>query len=209
MNRKKPDTFAVIVDGKCEAMYLQMLLKNEPAVQISIDPEIPQDKILSDLFEIVKEKAKSYTKVVWIVDLDVVIRETNEAPKGKKTLMEDFLEYQSILKNYKNVVVIVNNLCFEFWILLHFEQNNSIFPDYKSLEKEVKNHLYDYEKSKKYYIKPKPDIWLRLKEFLQTAYENAKTLGSFDANNDRKALAEMWLLFEEDAFKGLVEIKGK
>ena len=207
MNRKKPDTFAVIVDGKCEAMYLQMLLKNESSVQISIDPEIPQDKILSDLFEIVKEKAKSYTKVVWIVDLDVIIRETNEAPKGKITLMQDFLDYQNTLKDYKNVVVIVNNLCFEFWILLHFEQSNTIFPDYKSLEKELQKYLPDYEKSKRYYVKSKNDIWIKLKNELQTAYENAKILGYFDKNNTAKALAEMWLLFEETAFKGLVEAK--
>ena len=188
-------------------MYLQMLLKNEPAVRISIDPEIPQDKILSDLFEIVKEKAKSYTKVVWIVDLDVIIRETNEAPEGKITLMQDFLDYQNTLKDYKNVVVIVNNLCFEFWILLHFEQINSIFPDYKSLEKELQKYLPDYEKSKRYYVKSKNDIWIRLKNELQTAYENAKKLGYFDENNTAKALAEMWLLFEETAFKGLVEVK--
>ena len=207
MSRKKSDTFAVIVDGKCEAMYLQMLLKNESSVQISIDPEIPQDKILSDLFEIVKEKAKSYTKVVWIVDLDVIIRETNEAPKGKITLMQDFLDYQNILKNYKNVVVIVNNLCFKFWILLHFEQSNTIFPDYKSLEKELQKYLPDYEKSKRYYVKSKNDIWIKLKNELQTAYENAKILGYFDKNNTAKALAEMWLLFEETAFKGLVEAK--
>ncbi len=201
------DAFAVIVDGKCEARYLDMLKQNEPSVRIIIDPEIPQDKVLADLFEIVKEKAKVYTKVFWIVDLDVIIRETDQARPDKKTLMSWFLEYQMALKDIKNVVIIVNNLCFEFWILQHFEPNNSIFPNYESLEKELKKYLYDYEKSKKYYVKSKFDIWQRLKPDFQTACKNAKKLGIFDANNPEKALAEMFLFFEEKAFKSILTIQ--
>ena len=207
---KRPlkDSFSVIVEGGCEAWYLNMLKRHEKSVQISINPEIPQKKHLSDSFELVKEKAKDYTKVFWIVDLDVIIKETKEAKKGKKTRMNEFLEYQTALKkDYTNVMVIVNNPCFEIWFLLHFEQNNVTFSDYKSLKKVFIRYLPDYEKKEKYYVRTNPDIWIRLKNELQTAYENAKKLGYFDENNTAKALAEMWLLFEETAFKGLVEVK--
>ena len=93
--------------------------------------------------------------------------------------------------------------------MLHFSPTSRTFTDCVGAEKELKKYLTDYEKTEKYYKKPNNDIWQKLKSHLKTACQNAKKLGSFDANNDRKALAEMWLLFEEDAFKGLVEIKGK
>lgn len=198
---KSKPRIAVVVDGECEVWYLQMLKRNESSLFVNIEPKIPQRKRLSDQFEKVIELSEEYTKVFWIVDFDAIAIETKSAKIGSKTSTQLFIEYRNkISKKHKNIVVIVNNPCLEFWLLLHFERTTKYFDTCQGAEKQLTKYLKDYEKTQKYYTKQGNDIYLRLKPHLSEALKNTKALKLFDAENPNKAMSEMQLFFETNEF---------
>lgn len=198
---KSKPTFAVVVDGDCEVWYLQMLKRNERSIVVNIEPKIPQRKRLSEQYENLIALSEENTKVFWVIDFDVITRETKSAKVGSKTALQSFLEYKkTIAEKYKNIVIIVNNPCLEFWLLLHFEATSKYFDTCEGAEKQLKKHLKDYEKTQKYYTKQDNDIYLRLKPNLADALKNAKALKLFDAENPNKGMSEMQLFFEADEF---------
>jgi hypothetical protein len=70
--RKVRKTYSVIVDGKTEVWYLQMLKKNETLPRIDIKPELPKKKKLSEQFKSVIDNSNIYDEVIWIVDFDTM-----------------------------------------------------------------------------------------------------------------------------------------
>jgi hypothetical protein len=198
---KSKPTFAVVVDGDCEVWYLQMLKRNERSIVVNIEPKIPQRKRLSEQYENVIKLSEENTKVFWIIDFDVIASETKSAKAGDKTATKLFLEYRKrIDEKYKNIVIIVNNPCLEFWFLLHYEATSKYFDTCEGAEKQLKKHLKDYEKTQKYFTKQDNDIYLRLKPNLSVALKNAKALKFFDTENPNKAMSEMQLFFEANEF---------
>jgi hypothetical protein len=198
---KSKPTFAVVVEGETEICYFQMLKRNERSILINIEPKIPQRKKLSEQYENVIELSEEYTKVFWIIDFDVLLKETRETKKGEKTPRQSFLEYKkTIREKHKNIVIIVNNPCLEFWLLLHFEATSKYFDSCEGAEKQLKKHLKDYEKTQKYYTKQDSDIYLKLKPNLPQALKNAKALKLFDTENPNKGMSEMQLFFEAIEF---------
>lgn len=196
-------SFAVVVDGETEVWYLQMLKRNEREIRVSIKPEIPNKKSVEEQYNLVCDlSGKEYTKVFWVIDLDTVIKEDNEAPKGKKSPLKTFEEYRTtLITNYPNVVVIVNNPCLEFWFLLHFEKTSKYFNTCSGAETQLKKHLKNYEKTQKFFTKQNDDIYLKLKPILKTGLTNSIALGNFDNENPKKAMCEMELLFQSDELK--------
>lgn len=204
---KTPAVFAVVVDGETEVWYLQMLKRNERNIRVSIKPEIPNKKSVEEQYNLICELAtKEFTKVFWIVDLDTVLKEEYEAPKGKKSPLKSFEEYRTKLAHkYENVVVIVNNPCLEVWFLLHFEKTAKGFRNCSSVEAELKKHLKNYEKTRKFFTKQNDDIYLKLKPNIKAGLTNSIALGNFDQENPKKAMCEMQYLFQSDELKGLFE----
>jgi len=178
------NAFAFVVDGDTEVWYLQMLKRNERELNINIEPKLPS-----------KDLAEDYTKVFWIVDYDVIVKETREAKKGTETSEQLFIKLKEKAEKFDNVIVIVNNPCIEFWFLLHFERTSKLFTDCTSAEKQLKKHLTDYEKTRKYFTKQDNDIYLKIKHKLSDAKVNSKNL-KFDKYNTSKAICEMNSLFE-------------
>lgn len=191
--------YAVVVDGETEFWYIQMLKRNERLVLVDLKPEIPQLKKLSEQNDIVIGLSKDYDKVYWIIDFDVVNKETREAKKGKASALQEFKRYyDNIVNNYDNIViVIINNPCFEYWLLLHFEPTSRFYPSYKDLVKQLKKYLPDYDKSQTYYTKQNGDIYLRLFKRLPTAITNAKRLKEFDFENPTTGVSQMYVLLED------------
>lgn len=196
-------SFALVVDGETEVWYLQMLKRNERDIRVSIKPEIPNKKSVEEQYSLVCDLSnKEFTKVFWIIDLDTVIKEENEAPNGKKSPLKIFDEYRiDLSKNYPNVVVIVNNPCIEFWFLLHFEKTSKYFNTCSGAETQLKKHLKNYEKTQKFFTKQNDDIYLKLKPNLKTGIANSIALGNFDNENPKQAMCEMELLFKSDELK--------
>ena len=189
------NTFAFVVDGDTEVWYLQMFKRNERELNINIEPKLPSKKSIPEQFKMVKELATDYTKVFWVVDYDVIAKETREAKKGVETSEQLFIKLKEKAEKLGNVIVIVNNPCIEFWFLLHFERTSKLFTDCNSAEKQLKKHLTDYEKTRKYFTKQDNDIYLKLKHKLSDAKVNSKNL-KFDKYNTNKAICEMNSLFE-------------
>lgn len=190
-------SFAVVVDGKTEYWYLEMLKRNEPNIPFNIKPQILQKKNIDQQYGLVKDLSEEeYDKVFWIVDLDVLLKEEREK-KNSTSSLQKFLEYWGKLSKQKKIVVIVNNPCLEYWFLLHFQMTNKVFTACTDAEKQVSQELKGYEKTEKFFKKSNNDIYKQLKPLLQTAIKNATALGRFDPYNHSKAMCEMLLLFKE------------
>ena len=202
-HRKGKKTYSIIVDGKTEVWYLQMLKKNEDIPRIDIKPELPKKKKLSEQFKSVVENSKIYDEVVWLIDFDTILKETREAKPGSKTALQELNEYKNeIDKNIDNVELFVNTPCLELWILLHFETIGKFFPNCSDAEKRLKKlHIKDYEKSEKFFKKRSNDIYKILADKKELAIENAKKLGEFDIKNPNKSISEMYKVFEKFGIK--------
>lgn len=196
-------TYSFVVDGETEIWYLQMLKRNERQLKINIEPKLPQRKSIDEQYKLVTELSeREYSKVFWIVDLDTIIKESRETPRGKKTPLQALVELRGKLqKEYNNVTIIINNPCLEFWLLLHFEKTSKLFDTCDKAETELKKYLKDYEKTQKYFTKQDNDIYLRLRPLLKTAISNSSNLGEFDLDEQIKAICEMFRLFEANEFK--------
>lgn len=192
---KGSSAFAFVVDGDTEVWYLQMFKRNERELNINIEPKLPSKKNIPEQFKMVKDLAEVYTKVFWIVDYDVIAKETREAKKGVETSEQLFIKLKEKAEKFDNIIVVVNNPCIEFWFLLHFEKTSKLFTDCNSAEKQLKKHLTDYEKTRKYFTKQYNDIYLKLKHKLSDAKVNSENL-KFDKYNTSKAFCEMNSLFE-------------
>jgi len=200
--REIKPSFAFLVDGQTEICYLQMLKRNEKNLNINIHPQLPQNKKLNEQFEQINELARDYQKVFWIVDLDTILKETNETNNSKTKPIEEFKSYRAqIIQNYSNIEIIVNNPCLEIWFLLHYEKTSKCFEKCSKSINVLKTYLPDYVKKQVYLTKQNNDIYLKLKPNLKKAIENAKLLGEFDQNNIKKCLCEMYKIFEQEEFK--------
>jgi hypothetical protein len=204
--RKEKIAYAIVGDGGCEVWYSQMLKRNERYIQVSIEPKLAQKTPLIKQFEKTLELAEEYSKVFWIVDYDVIQKETREYKKGDKPKNQEFKEYyEYIQKNLSDkVIIIVNNSCLEFWFLLHFNFTSKIFSNCNETQKELKKHLKDYAKTQAYFTKQK-DIYFLLKDKIQTAITNSKKLGEFDIENPDKSISEMWKFFEDEHIKSIIK----
>ena len=203
IRRQVVPTFSFVVDGETEIWYLQMLKRNERQFKINIEPKLPQKKSIEEQYKLVIQLSeREYSKVFWIVDLDTIIKESRETPKGKKSPIQTFIELRKNLqKGYKNVIGIISNPCLEFWFLLHFEKTSKLFDTCGKAVIEFKKHLKNYEKTQKYFTKQDHDIYLKLRPFLKTAILNSSSLGVFNMDEQMRAISEMFLLFETDDFK--------
>ena len=196
-------TYAFVGDGETELWYLQMLKKNEKSLTVTIKPELPQKKSIEDQFDYVLELSEIHERVFWIVDTDVVIRETR-AFKGQKDKSPAAVlkqKYQQILSDPKlqdKVIFVANTPCLEYWILLHVVQTTRYYDTGDKVIDEIKKHepLTDYAKTQKYYQQAN-DIYKRLKPLLNTAKANAGRTGVFDPDNLEKGLSEMHKIFTE------------
>ncbi len=139
---------------------------------------------------------KSYDKVYWIVDLDVILSESLLVKKGNRKAINIFLEYKRIIENnHKNVIVVINQPCLEFWFLMHFEETAQHFTNCDEAGEKLKKHLPEYAKTGKIFTKQDNDIYLRLKPNLKTAITNSKKV-VFDKENLNKGISEMYKLFD-------------
>ena len=206
ISKPRKPSFAIIVDGETEVWYFLMLKRNEPSLQVNIEPKIPQKKKLSEQYEKVCGLAEDYTKVVWVIDLDVLITESRRAKKGKKTSIQELKEYLGALeKDHGNVITILNNPCLEFWFLLHFEQTTKYFRNCSGSEKQLKKHLTDYEKTRNYFTKQGNDIYLKLKSNLPTAIKNSQRTNRETLDEIERGICEMNLFFEIEQIKKLID----
>ncbi len=189
---------AIIVDGECEFWYFEMMKRNESALNVTLKPKLPQKKKLVEQYNEVKQSAKHFDNVFWVIDFDKIIEEDKAKSKGQKSPIQEFKEYQVKLTRIDNVKIIINNPCLEFWFLLHFEKTGRFFNSCEGASKQLKKHLKDYEKSQKYFTKKDNDIYIKLISKQKNAISHSKLLGSFDIDTPNSAISEMFEFFEKE-----------
>ena len=182
------EKITILVDGETEFWYLQMIKRNNRELAVDIKPEIPQRKKIEDQYDRVLELSKIYDKVIWIIDLDVVIND------GKLKLV---LDYRKTLEKKSNdFIIIFNQPCLEYWLALHFKFTQPHFSNCDEATRILKKTIGNYSKSESFYTKQNDDIFLKLKPNLSTAIENSKKCGEFDFSNPQIGFSEMNKLFE-------------
>ncbi len=201
---KSKTKYAIVLEGECEHWYIQMLKRNERQLGFDLKPEIPQKKKISDQYEQVKELAKTYDKVFWMIDCDVVAAESRLTAKGTESpadlLKKHIAEVEA--KYSDRIVVIRNNPCLEYWLLLHFEETAAPFHSCEAAGKRLKGHLPTYEKSRNFFTKQDKDIYLQLKGNLEEAVKRATKIEKTAKADLTATISQMHLLFHE---VGLIE----
>lgn len=190
--------YSFIVDGETEIWYLQMMKKNEKLPKIDIKPELPKKKKIKDQYKLIKENSKDYDQVIWIIDLDTIIKEDRERRPGSKLKLQELKEYSSKLDKIKNVTVLVNTPCLEFWLYLHTQNSGRYFRECAPISTLLNKSelLKGYEKTEKFFKDGKEDIYQKIKSEQSKAVNTAEKLGDFDFNNSESAKAEIYQIFE-------------
>ena len=173
----------------------------EELKHVSVKPEMPQKKSVEELFALAKEKLEQgVQEVILILDLDTIRKEASE-----KTRFKDFYtRYTKVQQNdspkrtdvwMKNLVLVVNNPCLEYWYILHFRNTTKFYDTYADLKRDLVRipNLKDYDKTDEYYHK-QPNMYKRLEQELPDGRRNA-TPFSIEAM-DTAGCSEMNTIFD-------------
>jgi len=197
-NRRQLKTvYCVVVEGKTEQWYLQLMKKNERLPKIDIKPELPKRKKLSEIKEFIIELIKKdYDGIFWLIDLDYF---TNKGLLNELGQIMDDLKKED--KSNK-LEILINNPCLEFWYLLHFRDTGRQYVFCNEVIREIKNStpLKEYNKSQKFY-KGNPDIYKRLKQYQKEAIERASTLDKLTQQLFTGAKAQIYKLLKKIGVK--------
>ena len=156
--RQEKKVLVIYVDGKTERWYFNLVKKQlaNEGISLNLKPEIakkgtPKEK-LKELNGFIEKYQTELEQAYLLFDFDT-IRGKNDwcqeifnirNKKGKK-INGDSLN--------KKIVILINNPCFEYWFLLHFEKAEKYFKDCNSvikiLTKKVKEKLIFKEGYKK------------------------------------------------------------
>lgn len=186
----------IVIDGKTEKWYLDLYKEKNSLKNFKVDPELCKKRTLKEQFQTIEENLNNYLSIIWVIDFDVILKETCETPKGEKTKISEFREYMELLKKHENVHILINVPCLEYWYLLHIKNTSKYYTCYNDLEKEFKNTILDgYEKTEKFYKQKNKDIYTKLQPFLEKAITNAKQLGDINIYDMEKGKAEIYKLF--------------
>ena len=126
-----------------------------------------------------------------MIDLDHFIN-TRQTDRLKKVIIS--LKKKNKLKN---LAILINNPCLEFWYLLHFKDTGKFYPTCEEVVKEIRKYkpLSGYQKSERYY-KGNPDIYQKLKPYQKEAMKRAKKLDKLNKEPLDGASAQIYKLLE-------------
>lgn len=173
--REERQSLWIICEGKSEQNYLENLFPKKFRFYFSACLSAIKSKIAEE----------SEAKTIFIL-LDGDIHEDTD--------IENFRDY---CKTYANTTVIVNSPCFEYWLLLHFEETTKLFVGNnqgKTEGSECVRYFKDILKKngftyKKGFLDKK--LLQALQELQQQALVRAKK-----TSKDMGSYSEMYKLFE-------------
>jgi len=175
---KPKDAYLVVVEGQTERIYIEKLKEQERSLlkgsAITIEPKIEsKGSIQRRKEQILKDrKEKHYAKIYWILDGDELSRSDKVKGQFKRILNE--------LNRYKDIIVLVNMPCIEYWFLLHLKSTTALYNQCKQVEEELKRtgkkreqkFLSNYDKKQRILEK----VYEELKPFQKDAIERAEAL---------------------------------
>lgn len=187
------ESIAIIGDGETEKWFFQLLKDVE---NIKTPMQYPEAKgSLDVVLSIVQDvMSRGFTKVYWLVDFDVIVKEERERKKGTPSVIAKFFEAKTKLEHqYVNkLVILINNPCLEYWYLLHYKETSKYYEKYDELKPELCKYLANYEKNEKYYKGGKENLYQKLVPMLNIAQSRAEKLTSLDKDDYQKGKADIY-----------------
>lgn len=196
----------MLVDGDCESDYLTAFKRSEPyrtlLKHVDIKPDLPKYKSIESQYEELCNQLNHYSKVIWVVDYDVILKETTEQKKGKESSEQKFHKYRKKLeklvsqKKYEGTElhILINNPSIEYWYLLHYEATGKHYRTSNEAEKHLKKYLKTYTKFNATY---RSQIFSLLEPKLANAINNAKRI-VIDDEIEILARADIYKIFENN-----------
>ncbi len=176
-NKPTHTSILLVVEGDTERIYFERLKGFERYTSLIIEPKIPSHGDIRRLLDYAKKGKNSKTyDYVWILfDRDVLL--TQNLPK--KTL--DLINNPEKLKS-QGIDIADSMPCFEIWFLLHYCLPKQTYQNQDKLIEELYKHIPNYCKKQEWL--DKNDIYSMLKDKINTALENSKTLRERNKNAD-------------------------
>lgn len=176
-NKPTHTSILLVVEGDTERIYFERLKGFERYTSLIIEPKIPSHGDIKRLLDYAKKGKNSKTyDYVWILfDRDVLL--TQNLPK--KTL--DLINNPEKLKS-QGIDIADSMPCFEIWFLLHYCLPKQTYQNQDKLIEELYKHIPNYCKKQEWL--DKNDIYSMLKDKINTALENSKTLRGRNKNAD-------------------------
>ena len=137
----RKSSVTIIGEGVTEQFYFTHI-RTILGYHFTIKPYYFSVTTLVEVDKKIAESVQDGGYAIAVFDADVANR--NDVEKKK---------LDSIRKKYatkKNVILCDSLTSIEYWFLLHFENTNKFFKDSAATEAELKKHIPDYEKKKKF-----------------------------------------------------------
>lgn len=171
---------AIIVDGETEKIYFRQMSKEE---RCRLKPVKKDGDVESQTCQVDSLLNQGYPAVYWLIDYDDIARDNRECQDINRKQLTKLKEAMVKYIGEHRVKILFNSPCLEYWLLLHYEPtNHRAYEMYEGeLKTALRNHLADYDKSKKYY-ETGVGLYSRLRQMLPTAVQAASAL-RFDPTN--------------------------
>lgn len=139
--RNQQQSITLLGEGITEQYYFSHL-RTILGYHYTIKPYYFSVTSLTEMDRKITEAISEGGYAIAVFDADVASR--NEAERKKM---------QKIKTKYskkQNVIICDSLTSIEYWFLLHFENTNRFFNDSEATETELRKHIHDYEKKKKF-----------------------------------------------------------
>ena len=174
-----PKRVLILCEGESEQIYLKGLKKdmyfNNQLQAVEIIMYQPNDFSPLGIVKEAKKRMKEARQDKYSFNSVWVVFDKDD----HKKIPEAFNLANS---NNPPIEIAFSNICFEYWILLHFEKTSRFFKDsYEIIEYIEKRYSFDYSKTMNIYEKLKTRICIALKNTDWLLTQNA-----FDLDNNLK-----------------------
>ncbi|MFI5137439.1 MAG: RloB family protein [Sphingobacteriales bacterium] len=177
---------ALVGDGFTESIYFTDFRDTERPDNLRIIPDFP-GRIGS--FEGVLDRAielmENYNRVYALVDMDAIIAQQQQ---------HNYQQHKATAIR-AGVIVLENNPCFEFWLLLHFRQTGRLFQNCEQVITELRRYIPGYNKGLRFLEAAR--LFANLRDSLPQAMANAAMLETGrDEHDPLYPRAEIYKFFE-------------
>lgn len=184
---------AIIGEGPTEWHYFNDM-KQVKRFPYKITPDLPKHSDYKCIFSKAKKLVnEGFNLVFCVLDLDVF--------KADAKKEEKYINEKNKLEKNDRIIVCETMPCIEYWFLIHYKKKYSskIYPNYSSLEKELKKYLPKYEKSNEYLKKIKIFQTLTKSGDMEKAVEFSEQLRQEkeDSDNNLFPFSEIDLLLKK------------
>jgi len=177
---------ALVGDGFTESIYFTDFRDTERPDSLHIIPDFPgRIGSFSGVLDRGIELTENYNRVYALVDMDAIIAQQQQQNYGQ----------HKARALRAGVIVLENNPCFEFWLLLHFRQTGRLFQNCEQVITELRRFIPGYNKGLKFLEAAR--LFADLRDNLPQAMANAALLEvDRDEHDPLYPRAEIYKFFE-------------